>query len=215
MTTITGTLLTASGQPIAGATVTGRLVAASGLLAAGGEIVRSTSTTTAADGSWALTLTPISSLAYPVGAYYVIEGAARRHTITVPDTGTYPIATVLVDVPDERDEVGLTQHVADGRYLSLEGGTLTGALVLAGNPSHPLHAATREYVDAGGSGGTYTHTQSTPATVWAVTHGLGFRPNVAVLSTTGEEVDAAVAWPTLDTVTISLAASMTGTAHLS
>ena len=95
------------------------------------------------------------------------------------------------------------------------GATMTGPLVLSGDPTAALGAATKQYVDAqAGSGGTYTHTQSVSASTWAVTHNLGFRPNVAVLGPTGDEVDAAVSWPTLNTVTISLAASMTGTAHL-
>jgi len=42
---------------------------------------------------------------------------------------------------------GLTVAEADTRYLGLGGGTLTGALTLAGPPTIPLHAATMGYVD--------------------------------------------------------------------
>jgi hypothetical protein len=41
----------------------------------------------------------------------------------------------------------LTPAQADALYLKLAGGTLTGALTLPGNPSQPLHAATKGYVD--------------------------------------------------------------------
>jgi hypothetical protein len=37
---------------------------------------------------------------------------------------------------------------ADARYLQLSGGTLTGALTLAGDPTAALHPASKQYVDA-------------------------------------------------------------------
>jgi hypothetical protein len=42
---------------------------------------------------------------------------------------------------------GLTMAEADQLYLSLTGGMMTGALILAGNPAAPLEAATMDYVD--------------------------------------------------------------------
>ena len=52
----------------------------------------------------------------------------------------------------------LTQATADGRYLKLAGGTLTGFLTLHAPPTAALHAATKAYVDsaaAGGGSGVY------------------------------------------------------------
>lgn len=66
----------------------------------------------------------------------------------------------------------------------------------------------------GGGGSAYAHTQSSPATTWTVTHGLGYRPAVMVVGPDGQEVDAAVSWPTLNSVVITLAASMAGSAYL-
>jgi hypothetical protein len=50
-------------RPVPGATVRANLVAASEVLSGGGAIIREASTITASDGSWSLTLTPISELA--------------------------------------------------------------------------------------------------------------------------------------------------------
>ena len=44
---------------------------------------------------------------------------------------------------------GLTQAVADGRYVNTAGDTLTGALILAADPLSALEAATKQYTDAG------------------------------------------------------------------
>lgn len=40
------------------------------------------------------------------------------------------------------------QAIAGGNYLPLAGGTLTGPLVLSGEPTQDLHAANKGYVDA-------------------------------------------------------------------
>lgn len=48
----------------------------------------------------------------------------------------------------DKPESGLTQEQADGRYLQLTGGTLTGALTLNGEPTEDLQAAPKQYVDA-------------------------------------------------------------------
>ena len=154
MTTITGTLLSAAGAGVTGITVTARLVASSELLTTGGQVIRVASTISTTGGAWSLTLTPISALAYPTGAYYRVEADGRRWTITVPATGTHELGTVLVVPPEERDELGLTQVGADARYLALAGGTLTGALILSGAPTVALHAATKAYVDSITGAGT-------------------------------------------------------------
>lgn len=155
VTTITGALKDAAGVGVSGIAVTARLVATSELLAAGGQLIRATSTTSAASGTvgaWTLTLTPISALAYPTGAYYVVEAGARRWTITVPDTGTHELGTVLVTTPEERGDTGLTQTAGDARYVAKAGSTMTGALVLSGAPGADLQAATKKYVDDNGGG---------------------------------------------------------------
>ena len=45
-------------------------------------------------------------------------------------------------------ESGMTQTEADGRYLQLSGGTMTGALTLNGNPTADNQAANKAYVDS-------------------------------------------------------------------
>ena len=54
----------------------------------------------------------------------------------------------------EKDEnqIYLITDNALGNYLELTGGTLTGALILAADPTEALQAATKQYVDSGLSG---------------------------------------------------------------
>ena len=50
----------------------------------------------------------------------------------------------IPDITNPEFQVGTT----DERYLLLSGGTLTGALTLAADPTEPLHAATKQWVEA-------------------------------------------------------------------
>jgi hypothetical protein len=45
------------------------------------------------------------------------------------------------------NNVVISKGYADDRYLKLAGGTMQGALTLAGSPTNNLHAATKKYVD--------------------------------------------------------------------
>ncbi|MEV4576029.1 hypothetical protein AB0K16_22565 [Nonomuraea jabiensis] len=62
---------------------------------------------------------------------------------------------------------------------------------------------------------SFTFVQSMPSNVWTIDHMLGFNPNVAVEDVDGNEIDAAVTWPTVNRVVCSFAASISGKAHLS
>lgn len=75
--------------------------------------------------------------------------------ITLAPATTTKIGGVIVGDGIEVEEdgtisvtPGLTQEQADGRYLQLSGGTLTGALTLNGEPTEDLQAAPKQYVDA-------------------------------------------------------------------
>ncbi len=61
----------------------------------------------------------------------------------LPEDGT-PGQVVVNTAPGEGDWGDLT--AADVDALPIGGGTLTGALTLAADPTNPLHAATRQYV---------------------------------------------------------------------
>lgn len=97
MTTISDTFRDPAGTGVGGVVVRATLVAASEVLTGGGAIIRETETTTAADGTWTLTLTPIASLAVSSGAYYLITADGHRWTIDVPASGTHALDDVQVE----------------------------------------------------------------------------------------------------------------------
>lgn len=62
----------------------------------------------------------------------------------------------------------------------------------------------------------YRHVQASAATVWAITHNLSFRPNVAAVDSTGREMwPGAVDYPDATHVTLTFSAAVGGEAYLS
>src|SRR5215469_1977307 len=66
--------------------------------------------------------------------------------------GTQIISTLTAAVINAALQSYNTGLILIANYLPLTGGTLTGPLVLPGNPTAPLQAATKQYVDAIGTG---------------------------------------------------------------
>jgi hypothetical protein len=97
MTTISDTFRDPTGVGVGGVLVRAALVAASEVLTGGGAVIREAVATTASDGTWSLTLTPISTLAVSTGAYYLVTADGHRWTIDVPASGTYTLNTVQIE----------------------------------------------------------------------------------------------------------------------
>lgn len=61
---------------------------------------------------------------------------------------------------------------------------------------------------------TYTHDQAQAADVWAITHGLGKRPAVAVVDSAGDLVDGDVRYLDANSLQITFSSAFAGQAHL-
>jgi hypothetical protein len=66
----------------------------------------------------------------------------------------------------------------------------------------------------GGSGTAYVHTQASPATTWTINHNLGFRPSVELLDSGSQEIDGAIAHPTVNQTVVTLNPATAGLARL-
>jgi hypothetical protein len=63
---------------------------------------------------------------------------------------------------------------------------------------------------------SYRHVQTTPDTMWSITHNLAFRPNVSAVDSTGREIWAgSVDYSSATTVQLSFSAAVAGEAYLS
>lgn len=62
---------------------------------------------------------------------------------------------------------------------------------------------------------SYIHVQPTPASVWNITHNMGFNPNVTVVDSGGSVAEGDIAYPSLNTVRLTFSGAFSGTAYLS
>lgn len=141
MTTISDTFTSPARIGVGGVAVRATLVAASEVLTGGGAIIREAETTTASDGTWSLTLTPIDDLAVSEGAYYLVTADGHRWTIDVPDTGTHTLDDVQIE-PSPLPPTGATTvalalrpivRLWDGNSYE----TVNNAVIYVGGPTDP------------------------------------------------------------------------------
>lgn len=65
------------------------------------------------------------------------------------------------------------------------------------------------------SGAFYLHHQGVANTVWTISHGLGFKPNVTTIDSIGQEVEGDVAYIDDNNLTVTFLAGISGEAYLS
>lgn len=122
----------------------------------------------------------------------------------------------------DADTVAFDTTFGDARYLTLTGGTLTGALVLAGNAANALEAVPKQQLDAAISSvntstgdlatrlnaGTYVYEEvTTPAASHVVTHNLGNKYATVVVLDENDElvIPESVTFNTANTLTVTFA----------
>ena len=178
-TTVQGTVYLANGQPGAGTLV----VSWAAFTTAAGQAIAadSTNVTIAGDGFVSVNLAPNQG-ATPAGEYYTAvfylsDGTVNTQYWLVPAAAQATLAQVQSQVMPAAQAVQavskayVDQEIAEltGSLLTASGGTLSGPLYLNGDPTQPLQAATKHYVDnqvataVPLAGGNMTGALTTPA----------------------------------------------------
>lgn len=67
----------------------------------------------------------------------------------------------------------------------------------------------------GASGAGFTHTQSSPAAQWTISHNLGFFPAVELISAGGVEMEALVTHLSVNVTQVDFTSAQAGSARLS
>ena len=66
------------------------------------------------------------------------------------------------------------------------------------------------------SGGSYRHTQGTPATTWTIDHNLGYEPGgVSIVDSGGTIVTGTVTYSSVDRIVVSFTSAFGGKAYIS
>ena len=174
-TTVQGTVYLANGQPASG-TLT---VSWPAFTTASGQLVAAdkTNVTIPADGFVSINLAPNQG-AMPAGEYYTAvfylsDGTVTTQYWVVPQAAQATLAQVQAQIMPASQAVQAVNKAyvdqavteASGNQLAVAGGTLTGPLFLAGDPTQATQAADKHYVDS-------SFAQAVPTTGGAVTGAL-------------------------------------------
>jgi hypothetical protein len=148
------------------------------------------------------------------------------------------MADIRVEIVQNVNEISLTQEVItiDLGYSGPQGPRGNAVLSGYGIPSVYLGITGDHYIDkdtnelygpkVGSDWGTpvdlvtnqelgYVHEQPSPASVWTISHGLGFTPNITVVDSSGTVVEGSYNYPNSDTVVATFSGSFSGKAYLS
>ncbi len=157
-TTVQGTVYLANGQPGAGTLV----ISWAAFTTAAGQSVAADSTTVnlGPDGFVSVNLAPNVGATpageYYTAVYYMSDGTTSTQYWVVPAAAQASLAQVQSQVMPAAQAVQAVSKayvdqaiagVSGGSGLSATGGTLTGPLYLNGDPTQPLQAADKHYVD--------------------------------------------------------------------
>jgi hypothetical protein len=177
-TTVQGTVYRADGSAAIGTV----LVSWPAFSTAANQAVAAGSTTAiiGQDGFLSVNLAPNQG-AYPAGSYYTVvyhlsDGTVSKEYWVVPAVTTAAISSVRAQLapatvaaqPVNKAYVDSSIAAITGNYLPLTGGSMSGALVLEGDPASANQAATKHYADALAltelplAGGTLSGTLNTP-----------------------------------------------------
>lgn len=178
-TTISGTVYLANGSPASGSLI----VSWPAFTTSQGQAIASGSLSTAigANGAVSLSLAPNQNAA-PAGTYYTAiyhlsDGTVNQEYWVVPPVASATIAQVRAQAESAgvatesqaQSSISTAVQALSAQYLPLNGGTMTGPLVLNGDPVSANQAATKHYVDASvsaaiGQGGSGAGSQDQPET---------------------------------------------------
>ena len=132
----------------------------------------------------------------------------NSETVTVTKTKTATIVTegatdvVTVAIPGKS---GAPSTIAIGSVT-----TGTAAATMTGTAVDPVLNLVLP------SGGSYRHTQGTPATTWTIDHNLGYEPGgVAIVDSGGTIVTGTVTYSSVDRIVVSFTSAFGGKAYIS
>lgn len=164
---------------------------------------------TNASGEWTADLQPNSEIE-PPGTYYEVTqryNPGRRTSktfIDVPATGgPYWIGDLMIVSPSDID-----------RYVQASQVTVVpGAGITSTNVQDAL-IELRQAITSGTGDAHYHHDQTIPSATWTIVHMLGKNPSVSVTTSGGDQVEGAVTYVDVNTVTVSFTAAFSGDAYL-
>ena len=121
--------------------------------------------------------------------------------------------TVVVSAPARNSVIEVSDPGVAGPPNVLSVGTVTAGVTAAVTITGTPPSQTLNFVLPAGA--SYVHNQSTSASIWTISHNLGFFPSVTVVDSGGTTVIGDVSYITENQVSITFSAAFGGKAYFS
>lgn len=142
------------------------------------------------------------------------QGASGRGILTIEKTDTQGLIDTYTVTYDDGTYTTFQIKNGENGGLSASGGTMTGPLILSGDPTLPNEAVTKNYVDTKlvslAKDANFVYHSEVPQKVWSVLHNLGKYCSIIVVDDNKNVIYPDITYVSENEIQVSATSELTG-----
>lgn len=142
------------------------------------------------------------------------QGAPGRGILTIEKTDTQGLIDTYTVTYDDGTYTTFQIKNGENGGLSASGGTMTGPLILSGDPTLPNEAVTKNYVDTKlaslSKDAGFVYHSEIPQKVWSVLHNLGKYCSITVVDDNKNVIYPDITYVSENEIQVSATSELTG-----
>lgn len=142
------------------------------------------------------------------------QGAPGRGILTIEKTDTQGLIDTYTVTYDDGTYTTFQIKNGENGGLSASGGTMTGPLILSGDPTLPNEAVTKNYVDTKlaslSQNAGFVYHSEIPQKVWSVLHNLGKYCSITVVDDNKNVIYPDITYVSENEIQVSATSELTG-----
>lgn len=142
------------------------------------------------------------------------QGASGRGILTIEKTDTQGLIDTYTVTYDDGTYTTFQIKNGENGGLSASGGTMTGPLILSGDPTLPNEAVTKNYVDTKlvslAKDANFVYHSEIPQKVWSVLHNLGKYCSIIVVDDNKNVIYPDITYVSENEIQVSATSELTG-----
>ena len=142
------------------------------------------------------------------------QGTPGRGILTIEKTDTQGLVDTYTVTYDDGTYTTFQIKNGENGGLSTDGGTMTGPLILSGDPTLPNEAVTKNYVDTKlvslAKDANFVYHSEVPQKVWSVLHNLGKYCSIIVVDDNKNVIYPDITYVSENEIQVSATSELTG-----
>lgn len=143
-----------------------------------------------------------------------VQGQPGRGILTIEKTDTQGLIDTYTVTYDDGTYTTFQIKNGENGGLSASGGTMTGPLILSGDPTLPNEAVTKNYVDTKlvslAKDANFVYHSEVPQKVWSVLHNLGKYCSIIVVDDNKNVIYPDITYVSENEIQVSATSELTG-----